>query len=251
MPPSEAYTAKRAFYDRMLTIYGRHAVLEALEQPDLPIHKLHLARSNAASEVQDRMVRMAQNRGIDIAYHDKQSLSRISKNGRQDQGVALDIVMDHFRDERAFLSEEKRFRVVALDGVTNPKNLGMIVRSCAAGRIDALLLPMRGTARISPQVVQASAGTLFKLPIIRTPDLRASLRRFREQGAAIYALEADAPTDYRSIPDGVATVFVLGNETEGISPAVADVCTDRIAIPMARGVASLNVAVTAALLAFA
>jgi 23S rRNA (guanosine2251-2'-O)-methyltransferase len=126
----------------------------------------------------------------------------------------------------------------------------MIIRSCAAGAVDALLLPTKGNAQITPLVIQASAGTLFKLPIIKTPDLLATLRRFRESGAECYSLEADASLDYRDATKGKKSLFVLGNESEGIRPEVAAVCNAAIAIPMQRGVESLNVAVTAALLAF-
>ena len=246
---SEAYLTKKAFFDKVLTLYGRHAVMEALLDEALTIHKLHLSTSNKPSDEIDRMVQIADARGIPVAHHDKQALSRISRNARQDQGVALDVVMDHFVEETEILKQEY-YRIIALDGVTNPQNLGMIIRSCAAGRVDALLLPTRGNAQITPLVIQASAGTLFRLPIIKTSDLVASLERFREQGARVYALEADATLDYREVPTEGKSVFVLGNESEGISPAVSRTCNAAIAIPMARDVESLNVAVTASLLAF-
>ena len=251
MNDSQAYLDKKAFFDRVLTIYGRHAVMEALENTTLTIHKLHLSTSNKPSRELERMESIARKRTIPIARHDKKSLSRISKNARLDQGVALDVVMDNFITEAAFLEECESFRVIALDGVTNPQNLGMIIRSCAAGSIDALLLPTRGTASISPLVIQASAGTLFRLPIIKTPDLVASLRRFADAGAGLYSLEADAPLSYRDVSPVARSVFVLGNESEGISPEVASVCDRAISIPMQRGGESLNVAVTAALIAFA
>ncbi len=246
---SEAYRAKKAFFDKVLTIYGRHAVMEALSDETLTIHKLHLSTSNKSSDAIDRMVGIAEARGIPVAQHDTQALSHISRNARQDQGVALDVVMDHFIEEGAVLNMES-YRVIALDGITNPQNLGMIIRSCAAGRVDALLLPTKGNAQISPLVIQASAGTLFRLPILKTSDLVASLERFKQHNATVYGLEASAPLTHRDVPATGRHVFVLGNESEGISPAVARTCTATISLPMARGVESLNVAVTASLLAF-
>ncbi len=251
MNDSQTYLAKKAFFDRVLTIYGRHAVMEALGNDTLTVHKLHLSLSNKPSKELDRMETLAQTRHIPIARHDKKSLSRISKNSRLDQGVALDIVMENFVNEEDFLEQNGSFRVMALDGVTNPQNLGMIIRSCAAGTIDALLLPTRGTAGISPLVIQASAGTVFRLPIIKTADLTASLERFAHAGARLCALEADAKLDYRDVPTGQKSLFVLGNESDGISPEVSARCNTAIAIPMRRGVESLNVAVAAALIAFA
>jgi 23S rRNA (guanosine2251-2'-O)-methyltransferase len=248
-PDRAEYLAKKAFFERVLTIYGRHAVMEALENKSLTIHKLHLSASNKPSAELDRMVRLAENRAIEIAQHDKGALSRISRNARQDQGVALDVVMDNFVTHET-LAARGAYRIIALDGVTNPQNLGMIIRSCAAGRIDALLLPTRGNAQITPLVIQASAGTLFRLPIIKTPDLAHTLEHFAQSGASVYALDADAPIDYRQANASKA-IFVLGNESDGVSPPIRARCGASISIPMAREVESLNVAVTAALIAYA
>jgi len=247
---SPEYLAKKAFFDKVLTIYGRNAVMEALEDEAVVIHKLHLSKSNKDAAVLEEMKAIAKKRAIEIAHHDKQSLSRISKNAKQDQGVALDIVLEHFGDEESFKNSHKSYRIIALDGVTNPQNLGMIIRSCAAGNIDAVLLPTKGAAQISPLVIKASAGTLFKMPIIKTSNLKKTLDSFKKEGADIYTLSSHAKKSYKEESYGEKTVFVLGNESEGVSKEVEKVCNESIVIPMQRGVESLNVAVTAALLAF-
>ena len=120
MQDSEAYLKKKAFFDKVLTIYGRNAVLEALEDPNITIHKLHLSKSNKDAPVLEQIKSIAKKRALEIAYHDKASLSRISKNAKQDQGVALDIVLEHFGDEKEFISKNIRYRIIALDSVTNP-----------------------------------------------------------------------------------------------------------------------------------
>ena len=250
MQDSPEYLAKKAFFDKVLTIYGRNAVMEALEDEAVTIHKLHLSKSNKDAQVLEDMKDIAKKRGIEVKYHDKQSLSRISKNAKQDQGVALDIVLEHFGDEQHFKDTHKGYRIIALDGVTNPQNLGMIIRSCAAGNVDAILLPTKGAAQISPLVIKASAGTLFKMPIIKTTNLKETLVSFKEEGADVYTLSSHAKASYKEQDYTDKTIFVLGNESEGVSKAVVSVCNASIAIPMQRGVESLNVAVTASLLAF-
>jgi len=244
------YLAKKAFFDKVLTIYGRNAVMEALEDEAVTIHKLHFSKTNKDATLLDQMKQIAKARGIEIAYHDKQALSRISKNAKQDQGVALDIVLEHFGDQETFLTDHDSYRIIALDGVTNPQNLGMIIRSCTAGNIDAILLPTKGAAQISPLVIKASAGTLFKMPIIQTTDLAKTLRFFQEEGANLYTLSSHAVHPYKEQSYSSKTIFVLGNESEGVSKKVEALCDKSIAIPMQRGVESLNVAVTASLLAF-
>ncbi|MDQ7085996.1 MAG: RNA methyltransferase substrate-binding domain-containing protein, partial [Sulfurovum sp.] len=121
-------------------MYGRNSVFEALEDKNITIHKVHLSTSNKDAKVLQDMERLARERKIEVMYHDKKSLSRISKNAKQDQGVALDIVLEHFCNEKEFLDTHKKYRIMVLDGVTNPQNLGMIIRSCTAGNIDAILL---------------------------------------------------------------------------------------------------------------
>jgi len=249
-PDSKEYLSKKAFFDKVLTIYGRNAVMEALEDEAVTIHKLHLSKSNKDASVLEEMKAIAKKRDIEVAYHDKQSLSRISKNSKQDQGVALDIVLEHFGDEESFKAKHDNYRIIALDGVTNPQNLGMIVRSCAAGNIDAILLPTKGAAQISSLVIKASAGTLFKMPIVKTSNLKETLRSFKKEGADIYSLSSHASKNYKEQDYSTKTIFVLGNESEGVSKAVEALCNESIVIPMQRGVESLNVAVTASLLAF-
>ncbi len=247
---SVEYLAKKAFFDNVLTIYGRNAVLEALEDMTMAIHKLHLSESNKDANILKNIKLMASKRNIEIVYHDKQTLSRISKNAKQDQGVALDLVLKYFGNEKEFILKNSNYKIIALDGITNPQNLGMIIRSCAAGNIDAVLLPTKGAAQISPLAIKASAGTLFKMPIIKTLNLKETLKSFKQEGADVYTLSSHAKSSYKEQEYGDKTIFVLGNESEGVSKAVESVCTKSIAIPMQRGVESLNVAVTASLLAF-
>ncbi len=250
MQDSPEYLEKKAFFDKVLTIYGRNSVMEALEDEAVTIHKLHLSKSNKDAQVLEDMKDIAKKRGIEVKYHDKQSLSRISKNAKQDQGVALDIVLEHFGDEQYFKDTHESYRIIALDGVTNPQNLGMIIRSCAAGNIDAILLPSKGAAQISPLVIKASVGTIFKMPIIKTSNLKQTLESFKNEGADVYTLSSHAKSSYKEQNYSDKTIFVLGNESEGVSKAVESICNASIAIPTQRGVESLNVAVTASLLAF-
>ena len=250
MNDSPEYLAKKAFFDKVLTIYGRNAVMEALEDEAVSIHKLHLSKSNKDADILENMKDIASRRDIEVKYHDKQSLSRISKNAKQDQGVALDIVLEYFGEEKEFISNNINYRIIALDGVTNPQNLGMIIRSCAAGNIDAILLPTKGAAQISPLVIKASAGTLFKMPIIKTTNLKKTLESFKQKGADVYTLSSYAGNSYKDQVYTGKTIFVLGNESEGVSKEIEALSTQSIAIPMQRGVESLNVAVTASLLAF-
>jgi 23S rRNA (guanosine2251-2'-O)-methyltransferase len=103
---------------------------------------------------------------------------------------------------------------------------------------------------VSPLTIKASAGTLFRIPILRCDDLAVALERMREEGAGVYVLDSHAERSFEEERYPERTVLVLGNESDGVSPEVRRVADRAVSIPMNRGVESLNVAVAAALLAF-
>ena len=249
---SEAYRDKKRFFDNLLTVYGRKPVLEALQDPAVAIYRLHLADSNKSADILDDIIAIAQEKGAEIIYHSRAALSRISKNAKQDQGVAADLELRGYKTYEAFIKDSSPtpFTLLALDGVNNPQNLGMIIRSACAGNIHGILLPQKGSAQIDPLVIKASAGTLFRAPILRCNNLASALKDFQQRGVDICCLSSHAPKTLKDFqPDG-ACIYVLGNETEGVSQEVEKLCNQRVRIPMNNGVESLNVAVTAALIAF-
>ncbi|WP_324172177.1 RNA methyltransferase [Sulfurimonas sp.] len=247
MDDSQEYKDKKAYFEKIITLYGRNVVIEVLQDSNIEVHKLHLASSNKTDGAIKTILNLAKIKNIKITYHEKNSLSRISKNAKQDQGVAIDIIAQTYKNASE-IKNLQNFRLIALDGIQNPQNLGMIIRSCAAGNVDGIILPKKSSAKISPLVVKASAGTLFKLPIYYCNSLDDVLPNLKE--TSIYALFSHAKTSIYDVEAEKKSIFVLGNESDGISSEVEKLCNNSISIPMQRGVESLNVAVTASLLAF-
>ncbi len=248
MNDSKEYLDKKAFYERVITVYGRNVVVEMLEDENVTIHKLHLADSNKTDGIITTILSLAKKRGVEVAYHDKNALSRISKNAKQDQGVCADIIAQTYKSADEIM-KLKEYRLLALDGVQNPQNLGMIIRSAAAGNIDGIILPKKNSAKISPLVIKASAGTLFKIPIFYCNALEDILKKIKNE-SEIFALSSYAKDDLNSVHVSKKSVFILGNESDGISKEVQNLCNSSVKIPMNRGVESLNVAITAALISF-
>ena len=251
MRDSADYQRKKAFFDSLLTIYGRKPVLEALRDPALSVYRLHLADSNKPGGIIAEMIAEAEKRDVEICWHDKKALSRISKNSKQDQGVAADLRLQGHRELEDFIREPgaKPFRLIALDGITNPQNLGMIVRSVCAGNVDGLILPRKGCAALSPLVIKASVGTLFKTTLLRCEDLQQGLQQLKPL-ATLCTLSSHASESLFTYQPEGSVVYILGNETEGVSKEVAALSDQSLSIPMNNGVESLNVAVTAGLVAF-
>jgi 23S rRNA (guanosine2251-2'-O)-methyltransferase len=244
---SQAYKDKKAFFEKIITLYGRNVLLEILQDETIKIHKIHMADSNKTDGAIKEILSLAKKRDLEIFYHKKAALSRISKNAKQDQGVAIDIIAQSYQNAKEIQKLES-FKLIALDGIHNPQNLGMIIRSCAAGYVDGIILPKKSSAKISPLVVKASAGTLFKLPIYFCDSLEEILPIL--QNTDIYALSSHAKNTIYDLKQSKKSIFVLGNESDGVSKEVASLCNDTLCIPMQRGVESLNVAVTASLIAF-
>lgn len=253
MPESPDYLEKKAFFDRVLTVYGRKPVLETLQDATLQCHALHLAHSNQEAGIVRDIRREAQRHGVPIKLHSREELARISRNGKQDQGVAVDVLCPAFRSLDDYLAQTTlpAGRLIALDGVTNPQNLGMIIRSAAAGSIDGIILPRRGTAALGPLVIKASAGTVYRAPLLQCNTLPDALRRCQGRGAQVCTLEVGSPLSLFEYRARGVCIYVLGNETEGVSAEVSALADARLSIPMRNGVESLNVAVTASLIAFA
>ena len=251
MNNSQAYNEKKKNFDRQITVYGRNVVLEILEEKDINVTKVHLADSNKKDGVVSKIQMLCEKKNIEVLYHSKQALSRISKNAKQDQGVAADIEANSYQSAEDFLkSAPQSYRYIALDSIHNPQNLGMIIRSVAAGFVDGIILPKKGSAKISPLVIKASAGTLFKTKILYCDTLEETLPDFKKGGADIYALSSHADKNLFVMKLGDKTIFVLGNESEGVCKEVERLANKTLFIPMQNGVESLNVAVTAALLAY-
>ncbi|MBA6412096.1 RNA methyltransferase [Parahaliea sp. F7430] len=252
MKDSEQYLERKAFFERVLTVYGRKPVLEVLQDPALTCHQLHLADNNREDGIITQLRELAQQRELPIKNHSRAALARISRNGRQDQGVALDVLCPAFQSiDTALDSLPTGARLLALDSITNPQNLGMIIRSAAAGAIDGIIYAKRGNAALGPLVIKASAGTVYKAPLLLCDKLPDALKLCRDAGMAICALDAKAEHSLFSHQHSAGSVFVLGNESEGVSKQVQQIATHTLSIPMRNGVESLNVAVTASLIAFA
>ncbi|GAB1257187.1 RNA methyltransferase [Aurantivibrio plasticivorans] len=234
----------------LLTIYGRKPVLEALQDTSIEFHKVHFADSNKPSGIIKDIKDLCAQRGIEIATHDKLALSRISKNKKQDQGVAADILATNFCDAEDFFNAHDHYKVIALENVTNPQNVGMIIRAACAGGVDGILIPKKGCAKLDALVIKASAGTLFRAPILRCEQMTAGLVSAKANGACVFGLALQDSQPINSAHKQQKEVYVLGNETDGMSPAARKLCDELLFIPMQNGIESLNVAITAALIAF-
>jgi 23S rRNA (guanosine2251-2'-O)-methyltransferase len=241
--------------DRFITVYGRMPVLEVLQDPALTVDKVVLADSAHGSSV-DRIRTLARRRGVELRTATAHRVKVLAGNGKHDQGVLADVVapgmelVEDFVQRPGTTSGPGSDTVLVLDAVTNPQNVGMILRTATAAGLAGVVLPRFGSPGVDPLVVKASAGVAYRAPILRCRTAADGVRTLKDAGWRIAGLDGGAPDDLYGTRLPAATAFVLGNETEGVSQDVAALVDVWVSIPMAGGVESLNVASAAAVVAF-
>lgn len=232
-------------------------VLEVLGDASLAVRRVFLARG-ARGEVVDAIRRAAAGRGVALLERSAAEVSRVSRRPKQDQGVAADVEAPAMRTLEEYLAEldeagegMSRARLLALDNVTTPANVGMILRTATVLGLDGVILPRRGCPEIGPLVLKASAGVAFRAPILRCADVGDGLSECKLCGFAVYGLSDGGRVELPAVRPRVRSVFLLGNETEGIGEGVQPLVDEWVRIPMARSGDSLNVASAAAVVCYA
>ena len=235
-----------------ITVHGRLAVLEALADEAVTVTQVLLART-LRGPAADEVLTAAARRGVVVKRLAPEKVTRISGDGRHDQGVVADIAADGIEPLERWLGRSgpgARASLLLLDGVTNPANVGMIIRSATGAGLSGVVLPEAGSPDVGPLVVRASAGIALRATVLRCPTAAGGVAALAAAGFAIHGLRATAADVVftADLPDRAA--YVLGNETDGVSPAVSELVDRWLAIPLAAGVESLNVASAAAVVAF-
>ena len=226
-------------------------VLEALLDDRALVTNVVVAR-NAEGDSIVRIVEQARVRGVPLQRADPQRVTRISRNGRHDQGVVARVNSPGLRDLGLWLDDHRRGPVclILLDGLTNPSNVGMIIRTAVAAGLDGVILPSVGSPEVGPLVVKASAGVALFAPVLRAETGRHAAEALARAGVKLIGLRSTAPLSIWETEIGARSAFVLGNETLGISVGVAELITNWSAIPLGGGVESLNVASAGTVVAF-
>jgi 23S rRNA (guanosine2251-2'-O)-methyltransferase len=265
-PDSPEYLAKKKFFSQFLTIYGRQAVFDVLENDSLNLHKLHVSTKDRHKGIIPSILEKAREKGIQTKfYDDPKKLVIISKATNEDltQGVCMDVVAPKIRTTAEYLVENKDSSsetFIALDSVSTPKNVGLIIRTVASvpNFTGLIFPPSKVTALNHPEVVRASTGALFRTTVLRSTDasFKRTLERFiKEKNALIYLLIPPSgkqeSNDIYNIKrtEGRTVIYVIGSESKGIDEdikSLLDVYPQHVScifIPMSEGMNSLNAAV--------
>ncbi|GDY30816.1 23S rRNA (guanosine(2251)-2'-O)-methyltransferase RlmB [Gandjariella thermophila] len=227
-------------------VAGRNPVVECL-RAGVPATALYVALGIDIDDRVEESVRRAGDRGVSVLEVQRGELDRIT-GGAVHQGLALQVPPYSYAHPDDLLREAEESGepplLVALDGVTDPRNLGAVVRSAAAFGAHGVVVPQRRSAGITAVAWRTSAGTAAKLPVAMATNLTRTLRDWAGHGLMIVGLDADASMSLDEL--NLATgplVVVIGSEGRGLSRLVRETCDATVSIPMAPWVESLNASV--------
>ncbi|KUJ65293.1 RNA methyltransferase [Streptomyces albus subsp. albus] len=230
-------------------VVGRNPVVEALRE-GVPANALYVQQFIDNDErVREALQLVAERGGINLMEAPRPELDRMT-NGLNHQGLVLQVPPYDYAHPEDLLDgaadEGEDPLIVALDGVTDPRNLGAVVRSVSAFGGHGVVVPERRAAGMTAGAWKTSAGTAARTPVARATNLTRALESYQKAGLTVVGLAADGDVELHELEalDG-PVVIVVGSEGKGLSRLVGETCDLRVRIPMPGGAESLNAGVAA------
>jgi 23S rRNA (guanosine2251-2'-O)-methyltransferase len=229
-------------------VFGLNPVLEKLKASPTDVREILIGKGSERPNLRS-IEAIARQLGLRLTYVESALLDRLA-NRQRHQGVVAKVrgfSYSNFSDLLQHLSDSPNSQwILLLDGLTDPRNFGAVLRTAEAVGIQHVVIPKDRSVGLSPIVVKASAGAVHHLKIYKVTNLRRAIAALKEQGLWIVGLHAQAEENLygRDFPDRLG--IVLGSEGSGIRPLIQKECDFLVGIPMRGKIGSLNVAVAGA-----
>ena len=236
----------------MQIIYGVNPVKERLKTPDAGLRSVIIARGRTEEGIRE-LIGLAAAAGIGVEYRERTDLDRLTGH-RHHQGVVC-LCVDHaYASLESLLSACRAVPggglLLILDGITDPQNLGSLIRTAYGLGVQGVVIPQDRSAGVTPAVIKASAGAALHLPVARVVNLAKAIDALKEEGFWVYGAEAGGEMSADS-PDFKGSVaLVMGSEGRGIRPLIRKKCDFFVSIPLEREMDSLNVSVAAGIILY-
>mgnify|MGYP001014620117 FL=1 len=234
----------------MAIIEGRNPIIEALKN-NRPIEKIMVNKASKEGSIK-KILAMAKENKVIIQEVDRHKLDEMSESHAHQGVIAITSDYRYYDlDEILDIPKEKGedpFFII-LDGITDPHNLGSIIRTADAVGAHAVIIPKRRSVQITPIVAKASAGAVEYLPVCKVTNIVNTIKTLKENGLWIAAVDMDGQTFYQQNLGGPLGL-VVGSEGEGISRLVKQNCDFTVSMPMSGNVTSLNASVAGGILLY-
>ncbi len=245
--PQRALRPKQTAEFEIVT--GRNSVLEAL-RAKIPVTALYIATRIEYDDRVKEVMQIATKRGLPILEVMRPELDRLAGFDSVHQGLALKVPPYEYAHPTDLLDKiEASGRVpllVALDGVTDPRNLGAIIRSVAAFGGHGVIVPQRRSVGLTAAAWKTSAGAAARTPVAMASNLTQTLKAFKERGVFVLGLAGDGDTPLPGLSWAKEPlVVVVGSEGKGLSRLVTETCDAVISIPISSSTESLNAGIAA------
>lgn len=231
-------------------IFGIRAVIEAIKSGK-QIDKL-MIRSGLKGELFFELIELVKELEIPMQYVPNDRINRVTRKNHQGVLAYISpIEYQHIENILPTIFEEGRTPfVVVLDQVSDVRNFGAITRSAECAGVDAIIIPEKGSARISGDAVKTSAGALHKIPVCRVKSLSKTLKYLQESGIQIVAATEKAENFYYQTDLTIPTAILVGSEDKGVAMEYLKVADQMVKIPLLGEIESLNVSVAASILMY-
>ncbi|HUA87430.1 MAG TPA: 23S rRNA (guanosine(2251)-2'-O)-methyltransferase RlmB [Bryobacteraceae bacterium] len=229
----------------MSPLAGIHPVREAL-RAGRALDRVLIVKGAGGPRLQE-LIDLCRARGIPVRFEPREALDRAAGSAAHQGVVALGAVEKYATLEDTMQS---RGLHVVLDGVEDPHNLGAIIRTAHAAGAAAVVIPERRAAPLTDVVAKAASGALAYLPVVRVGNVNRALEDLKKRGYWIYGLDERGKDQYDRLEYTQPAAIVLGGEGRGLHEQVSKRCDFLVRIPMAGGIASLNVSVAAGVVLF-
>jgi len=245
--PEKRFDRRQSAQD---AVAGKNSVVEAL-RAKVPAKELVVAIKVEIDEKISEAIRLAKNSDLPIKELPRRALDDLTGSANH-QGIALVIKPFNYTEfEKLITNAKKPMMLIGLDGITDPHNLGAVVRSAAAFGADGVVIPERRNAAMTGSAWKASAGAAARMPISQVTNLVRSIEDAKKAGCFVVGLDAQGDATLAKMNLATESIFIIvGSEGKGLSRLVREKCDLVVSIPMQSSVESLNASVATAIIMY-
>lgn len=232
-------------------IEGRNSVTEAL-RAGRPIDKIYIAKGETDALL-NRIAAMARDAGTVVVYTDRRKLDTMSSTGAHQGVIAAAAVKEYSSIDDILEIARQRGEppfIVVCDEISDPNNMGAIIRSAEGAGVHGVIIPKRRSAGLTALIDKTSAGAVEYMAIARVPNITAALNELKEAGVWVYGMAAEGSSDLWQTDLTGPAAIVVGSEGDGMTRLVEQTCDFLLSIPMAGHITSLNASASAAVVMY-